>query len=70
MPLNSEPLEDVRIELNKLRQEIAQLKHGSRTSDQELQRVLKENTQLRNQLAELRRQNSQLQTRLSQQQST
>ena len=46
MPLNSEPLQDVHIELNRLRQELAQIKHTGRGADTDLKRVREEITNL------------------------
>jgi chromosome segregation ATPase len=61
MPLNSDNLEDARVALGKVKQELAQLKHAGRGSEVELRRLQEENTQLRGQLEDLQKQNAELQ---------
>jgi len=58
MPLNSDALQDTQIELNRMRQEVVQLRHTNRTFEAEAKRLRDEN-------ARLQKENSELQNRVS-----
>jgi len=63
MPLNSEPLVDAHIIINKMRQEIAQLKHGARAvdaADAGLQRAAEEKKKLTDEIQRVAEENVRL----------